>query len=470
MKDQIVNIYTEKYSKKGSALGFEENKTYNRSIEVKGALIHEHVKVKCFKKKKKVFLADLIEVIKPSPFRVEPTCPHANSCGGCSWQHIDYKHQLEQKQQIITKLFSSLCSSENIAPIIGAEGTFKYRNKMEFSFSQDKEGNKYLGLIQANSKGKVINLDECYLVNSWQARLLKKIRIFWESCSLRAYHAFKDEGTFQTLILREGLKTGEKLVMLTVSSRPEAGMTKTQIEQFKNVVISELGEDKVSIYLRVKQIQKGQPTQFFEMHLYGPEFIKEQLTITYKEKDVPLEFAISPSSFFQPNTNQAEKLFSKALEIVEKTPDMKVLDLYCGTGTLTLVFSLIAKKVIAVELNPYSIFDALENAKMNKISHVDFIQGDAKKVLEDLKLKEKLKDIDLVVLDPPRAGLDDKALQEVIAIEAKQILYISCHPLSQAENVVKFIEKGYQISKIQPVDQFPQTPHIENIVLLKKIQ
>ncbi len=469
MKNLDFEAQIEGYTKRGFGKAFVESNGTEKALEVKGAILGETVSVKCFGKRKKTYKAKLLEVLLESHDRVSAKCQHALECGGCTFQHLSYQKQLEIKQSKIEKLYENLFDPEKISKIVSAEPIFHYRNKMEYSFSQDREGNKYLGLMKSGAKGRVLNLQECHLVNAWQAKLLNAIRSYWETSSLRAYHPYKDEGTFQTLILREGLNTGQKLVMLTVSGRSGHGMTKSQIEEFKTLVTETLGKENLSIYLRVRQAVKGQPTQYFEMHLHGLEFIEERLRLKYpSNEEVELTFAISPSSFFQPNTAQAERLFSKALELVDTKKEMKILDLYCGTGTLGLVFSKLAKQVISVEINPYSVYDGIENAKRNGISNVSFYKGDTKVVLPELKEKKLLDNIDLVILDPPRAGLDEKSIKQVIEISPNQILYISCNPETQVNDVSHFVEAGYRIKHICPVDQFPQTPHIENIVVLVK--
>lgn len=465
MKD-IVELEIHNYTKKGLAEATVNQGQKKVSVHVKGASIGETIEANIFTKRRKVYLAELKQILKSSPFRIQEKCQHALICGGCSWQHLDYKHQINQKQKSIVSLFSDVFNPLDVSPIIEASQTFHYRNKMEFTFSQDKLGHKYLGLIKSCSKGKVINLQECFLVNTWQIDLLKRLRLFFEESHLRAYHPYKDEGTFQTLILREGLHTEQKLVMLTVSGNPHFGMRQSDIEKFKEAVLEVVQE--ASIYLRIKQAVKGHKTQFFEMHLHGKERIEERLHIDYLGKIRKLKFFISPSSFFQPNTFQAEKLFSIALKLVGKKVFNHIVDLYCGTGSLSLIFSHVAKRVTAIELNPYSIFDAKENAKANRTSNVDFIQGDATDVLKNLKQDKLLENIDLVVLDPPRAGMDDRGLKEIALLNPSHILYISCHPHSQKEDISYFIQHGYHIQAIQPVDQFPHTPHIENIVLLHR--
>jgi 23S rRNA (uracil1939-C5)-methyltransferase len=216
-----------------------------------------------------------------------------------------------------------------------------------------------------------------------------------------------------------------------------------------------------SIFLRIQQAIKGQPTEFFEMALYGPEFYREELHM-----DTVLKLSVSPTAFFQPNTLQAEVLYKIALNMIPQPEGKVFYDLYAGTGTLGLAIASVAAQVIAIELSPESSLDARENAKANKLSNYRCYTGDVGSVL-----KEKKGDLplpDAVVVDPPRAGLNPEAIEQIAELKAPYIIYIACNPATQAMNCREFMEKGYQIVKIQPVDQFPQTPHCENIVFLAK--
>jgi 23S rRNA (uracil1939-C5)-methyltransferase len=252
------------------------------------------------------------------------------------------------------------------------------------------------------------------------------------------------------LILREGKRTQDRMVMLTVSGNPEYALKRTQI----NSLVDAVKGDNVSVFLRIQQTQKGSPTQFYEMHLHGPDHIREELNA--------LSFKISPTSFFQPNTCAAEKLYARALELCTLHPDQLVFDLYCGTATLGMICARQVKKVIGIELNPHAVFDAKSNMEHNQIKNMEIHCGDVGKLLKERQWERP----DLVILDPPRAGLDAVAIAHVIALNPKQILYVSCNPATQAENIKKFIESGYLLKEIQPVDQFPHTMHIENIALL----
>lgn len=372
-------------------------------------------------------------------------CAHIHECGGCRFQHLDYSIQLEQKQALVSKAFGHA----DIEPIIPCADPWAYRNKMEFSFSQNKAGDKFFGLMLRGGRGKVFNLNECLIASPWFSKTVKSVKSWWDQTHLQAFHFHKGEGSLRTLILREGKRTQSRMAMLTVSGDPRFALTRTDLEGFIVAV------PDASLFLRIQQCIKGSPTQFYEMHLSGPDHILEILHIGSRT----LTFKISPTSFFQPNTLQAEVLYSKALEMIE--PKGHIFDLYAGAATIGMILAAKAEKVTAIELNPHAVFDAKANAEMNHISNLELICGDVGKVLSGMQITP-----DLAIVDPPRAGLDALALQHLPRLNPRQILYISCNPLSQAANIQAL--PGYRIVKIQPIDQFPHTPHIENIVLLKR--
>lgn len=377
---------------------------------------------------------------------MEP-CPHFPSCGGCTLQHVDYPSQLGIKQQVIDTLFPFS------SPIIPCKNPWEYRNKMEYSFSQNLAGDRFLGLILKKSRGKVFNLFSCNISPPWFSTALERARLWWEQTGLRAFHFRKGEGTLRTLTLREGRRTGERLAMLTVSGDPRFAPTRAHLDSF----VKALGESEMSIFLRIQQAIPKKPTQFFEMHLSGPAHIEEKLTLAGKE----FTFKISPTSFFQPNTEQAEVLYNTALRMCGNHSRKQIFDLYAGTATLGMAFSPLASEVISIELNPHAVFDARMNAELNQISNLKVICADVGKSLTAVKERP-----DLVLVDPPRAGLDQVAIEALLRLAPKEILYISCNPTSQAANIKELT--GYEPISVQPVDQFPHTPHIENIVLLKR--
>lgn len=449
---------------KGKPIGTLDDKT---KVEVVGALAGEEVLVDVGTKKKRgVAKGFLLQVIKPSPERVEARCPHVPQCGGCTWQQMDYAAQLKTKEEMVRTSFGSLLEGATFLPIIGCSDPWRYRNKMEYSFSQTSAGKRYLGLILAGGGGRVLNLEECHLTSQWSVGVLKSVREWWLATDLAAYHHFRDTGALRTLTVREALQGRGKLVMLTVSGNPEYALKKEEIQKFSESVIAATPAEELadlSIFVRVQQIMKGQPTQFYEMHLHGPDHIVETLYVDIGSEVRTLQFKVSPSSFFQPNTKQAGVLYSRALQMVQNLKGSTVFDLYCGTATIGLALATVAKEVIGIELNRHAILDAEVNKELNSVTNLTLYHGDVGKVLEEIPQRP-----DLVIVDPPRAGLDERALKNLIALGAPEILYLSCYPPSQAANIVELAKAGYRLVQIQPVDQFPHTMHVENIAYLVK--
>ncbi|MGK5593888.1 MAG: 23S rRNA (uracil(1939)-C(5))-methyltransferase RlmD [Parachlamydiaceae bacterium] len=463
-KLQFVDVCITSFSKEGNGLGVygEHKKTIEIPFTYPGDTVHAQVT----KKRRQKTEGRLLTIHQAAPERIKPCCPHFGSCGGCRLQHISYEEQLRQKQLKIEKIFAPFLKEEaKILPIIACDKPWEYRNKMEFSFSSDKHGQQYLGLILANTRGHVFNLEECYLTRPWFPKTLKAVRGWWEESSLQAYHPPSNQGSLRTLTLREGMTSNDRMVMLTVSGNPEFAVHKNQLLSFIQAIKSANEEHvRLSIFLRIQQAIRGEPTQFYEMHLSGPECIREELEVG----GITLKFNISPSSFFQPNTMQAKSIYQQAIEMSEVTKGSVVYDLYCGTGTLGLAFAKHCKQVVGVEISPESSLDARTNAKDNQADNVTIFTGSCGEILYKIREEQSYPPPDILLLDPPRAGLDNKALDEVIALNCPSIIYISCNPESQARDAAYFLEKGYRLLKIQPVDQFPQTMHIENIILLKK--
>jgi 23S rRNA (uracil1939-C5)-methyltransferase len=452
-------VVIEEFSKKGRGAG----SVGTGKVEVVGAIPGDHALVELSRKRKGWHVGFLRELTVRSELRVQPRCAHVPICGGCSWQEIDYKKQLQFKEAIVRNAFPSM--HDRVRPIIACDDPWHYRNKMEFSFSQNKAGEKFLGLMLAQGRSRVFNLTECHLAASWFSDVLCSVRAWWKKSGLEAFR-MNGEGALRTLILREGQRTKEKLVMLTVSGNPNYALTQRQIDDFIEAI--ETVVSGASIFLRIQQVAKGSATQFYEILLKGRDHIKEELVIDTGKNKRELTFKISPTSFFQPNPAQAEKLYSLALQMLDLPPKAVVFDLYAGTATLGMALALEAEKVVSIELNPHAVFDAEWGAKINGIHNLSLYIGDVGKVLHDLRALSDFRAPDVVIVDPPRAGLDPTALSHLLSLHPVQILYISCNVATQAQNIQVLQEGGYTLEIIQPVDQFPHTPHIENIGLLKR--
>jgi len=462
--EEIVSVTIERFNSRGWGIAPFQG----AQVEVIGGLPGDLLSVKLLKKRRGKWRADLLQVVSSSFLRVQPRCVHVPHCGGCTWQQMDYSAQLKEKQERVRLLFAPFLSDVECMDIVPCKDPWRYRNKMEFSFSCNRAGETFLGLILAGSRGHVFNLTQCHLSSLWYSTVLEQVRVWWKQSGLAAYR-MNDTGALRTLVVRESRATGAKLVMLTVSGNPSYALHRSQLDSFVAAVKAATPEEQhpsLSIFLRVQQIHKGSPTQFFEMHLHGPDHLMEKMTLSLN-KPVELAFKISPTSFFQPNTQQAERLYALGLQMVS-FPKKHVLDLYAGTATLGMAAALYADQVTAIEINPHACFDAEANKQLNGLTNLEILCGDVGKKLAELQQRPDFIPPDLVVIDPPRAGLDANALTHLKTLLPEEILYISCNPETQALNIKDLLQFGYRLIKMQPVDQFPHTLHIENIALLKR--
>ncbi len=477
-KKRLVEVNITGLSSKGNGLGYVQPADgIPYEVEVPFTMPGDKVRAFVVYKRRNKCKAVLEEILEPSAERIAARCIHFATCGGCRWQHIEYQKQLQHKEAYIRHCFASLLSHEiTVYPIIPCSPPWNYRNKMEFTFSSNRLQEHFLGLIKDSSKGKVFNLTECHLVNGWFAEAVKTVRQWWEESKLDAFHPFRNTGSLRTLTVREGLRTGDRMVILTVSGNPDFALKKHDLTSFvafiRDAIEPTDPDCYLSIFLRIQQTAKGMATNFYEMQLYGPDHMREILYIALdpEKKPLSLMFKISPVAFFQPNTKQAEQLYSRALQLLPITKETVVYDLYCGTGTLGICAAKLAKQVIGIELSPEATLDAKNNVAANGFENVEIICGPVSESLQTIRREEKLPKPDIIMLDPPRAGLDVKAIQEVLLQKPACILYISCNPVTQADNIASLLANGdYRMRCLQPVDQFPQTVHIENIAILERI-
>lgn len=449
---ETLPLSIQKLTSKGYGAGFLPS---GKEIEVAHAIPGDEILLAWKKKKRPPQKGRLLQVLSPSPDRVDPRCAHARLCGGCSWQQMSYEAQLRQKEERVCRAFSHRFP---IAPILPCETPFGYRNKMEFTFSENRGGTRYLGLMIAQAEPYVFDVLECHLAPSWFSTALAKVRKWWEESKLPAYRPAEDSGVLRYLTLRQAMRTGQKMAILNTSCPLSQGHLEGWVAAMRSLFSS---EEPLSLFLRIHQTKKGRPTHFEEIHLFGPDHIVEELHIREKK----LSFKISPSSFFQPNTAQAEKLYNVALEMMG-FPAL-VYDLYCGTGTLTLAAALQAQRAVGIELCSEAIRDAQENSQRNHVDNVAFFQGDVGKVITQQMSRSDFQRPDAIVVDPPRAGLDPLAIHHLTTIlKAQKIVYVSCNPLTQAANINDLLKAGYRLDLLQPVDLFPHTYHVENIALL----
>ena len=470
--EEVLEFHS--FSKKGEGRAYLTKKQgLNIQVDVPHTLVGDTAKVRIRKKKRKKNKGRLLEIISPSPWRRKPVCPHSRICGGCTWHEMKYEKQLEEKEKILLDAFDKLLDKQTVEifPIIPFSQQWRYRNKMEFSFSENKGGEKYLGLTIANAKSFIFNVETCFLANKWFSSALQAVRNWWKKTDLHAYFPPKDKGHLRSITMREGIRTQEKLIMLKVSGNKEYVLTEEDKKGFVQA-IKDTGIKNISIFLCIQKIQKGQSTTYEILPLTEKKYITEKLKLSFLQKSFPKEkeliFKISPTSFFQTNTIQAEKLYNLAIKLAEVKKNSIVFDLFSGTGSIAMAFSLFVKKVIAIEINPSAVLDAKKNIEENKLSNIFLYEGDVGEVLKNLSSKKELfTPPDIVVVDPPRSGLNLKAIEQIKNLKPKKIIYISCNPYTQSENI-KELQNLYILKKIQPIDQFPHTHHIENIAILER--
>jgi len=423
------------------ALGLTEGK----AILIPFVLTGEEVEISTPFKKKDTRFAEPLKILQASPERIQPFCPHFGECGGCLTQHWDYQKELSWKEQTIQSLFKAFHNIKFL-PILGADKMEHWRNKMEFTFSSDKQ----LGLYRFFGKREVFQTTHCSLGPPWFQEAVNAIRNLQNEQNLLPFDPETRKGQLRHLTLRHGYRTDERLLFLTITPEP---WTEQQLEAFKK-----LGDRFNASTLLVEQkVLSANQTLYKEKHLSGSGFITEKLSVNGKT----FTFQISPRAFFQPNPFQAEKVYQAAFDLLDLKGDELLLDLFAGTGTLGIFAAPFVKKVISIELSVEACMDARINRKLNGITNLEILQGDVGKILQ----KRAMDKPDVLLVDPPRAGLGQEAIKAILHLSPKKICYISCNPHTQAEDAKTLCEKGYTLHTIIPIDQFPRSPHVENIAL-----
>ncbi len=427
----------------------------------------------------------LARVLRPSPHRVTPPCPHFDSpgdlapgCGGCSLQALAYPQQLEAKAAHVRRLFSAHGMSPDLvrAPI-GMATPSRYRNKMEFSFGRDASGAFALGLHPGGYRHEVMRLEQCLLMSEAGFALVRAVREFAESRGLEPFLAKTGGGFLRGLVVREGLRTGERMLDLVTSGAATTAMGGEQVpaaavaEAFAQAVRAaarDLAAPVTSLFWTQHVAVRGSPTRMVSHHLGGLPVLHEELSVAGAPA---LRFAIHPRAFFQPNTEQAEVLYTEVARAaglsLETASHTRLLDLYAGTGTIGLALAPLCREVIGVELVADAVRNAQENAAANGISNARFLCGDVGAVLAAEGLDQPGA-ADLVVVDPPRAGLMTSALECLSSLAAPRLVYVSCNPESLARDHKPLCAAGFRLRSVQPVDMFPQTGHIENVALFER--
>jgi 23S rRNA (uracil1939-C5)-methyltransferase len=464
----LEKILVQDYAAEGKSLARIDGKV----VFIEGAVPGDVVDVLLTKNKADWAEGYTVKMHELSADRVTPFCAHFGVCGGCQWQMLPYEKQLFYKQKQVTDNLTRIAkvALPNIEPIIGASVTEKYRNKMEYTFATRKyipteefRKMKAAGVNFDNQPGaagfhvrgffdKVVEIDTCFLQDEPTNFIRKTIAAFCIENKMPFYNIKKHEGWIRNLLIRNST-IGELMVNVVIAYEDEAMRMKLLdllLQQFPQITtllytINSKNNDS---------LQDQHPITYF-----GKGFIMEKLE--------DLSFKISPKSFFQTNTKQAEKLYSITRDFAELNGTQLVYDLYCGTGSIGLFVSKYAKKLVGVEMVAEAIEDAKENAAINNVHHAEFFAGDVIDICDDAFFNKHGK-ADVVITDPPRAGMHEKLVKKLLEIAAPTIVYVSCNPATQARDLGLLSEK-YKVTKIQPVDMFPHTLHIENVVQLKLI-
>ena len=425
---------------------------------VKGTLPGQKVKFVVSKKRSGKAQGRLKEIIEKSPMEdVEPNCPHFGDCGGCSYQTMSYENQLKLKEDMVKGILDNAIKGDyQFEGILGSPVQWGYRNKMEFSFGdQFKDGPLALGMHKKNSFHDIVTVDNCKIVDRDYNIILRCVLDYCAKKELPFYHKLRHEGYVRHLLVRRTTKTKELLVALVTTS--DAEMEKKAdfmglVEEIKALDLSA----KLCGVIHIINDGLADVVQSDETRvLYGQEYVYEEL--------LGLKFKISVFSFFQTNSLGAEVLYSKAREYIGETKDKLIFDLYSGTGTIAQILAPVAKKVVGVEIIEEAVEAAKVNASLNNLDNCTFIAGDVLKVIDELHDKP-----DLIVLDPPRDGINPKALQKIINFGVDRMVYISCKPTSLARDLEMLQEQGYKVEKVCAVDMFPGTVHVETVVLLSQ--
>ena len=425
---------------------------------VKGTIPGQTVKFVVSKKRTGKAIGRLKEVVEKSELEnVEPKCPHFGMCGGCSYQTMDYDNQLSLKEKTVKDILDNAVKQDyKFEGIIGSPVNWEYRNKMEFSFGDEvKDGPLTLGMHKKNSFHDIVTVNQCQIIHSDYRKVLDCVLDFCKRKQLPFYKKMKHIGYLRHLLVRRTSITNHMLVaVVTTSEKQWEDQANWQelVEELKGLDL----DAKLCGVIHIINDGLADVVQSDETRiLYGDEYIYEEL--------LGLRFKISVFSFFQTNSLGAEVLYSKAREYIGDTKDMTVFDLYSGTGTIAQIIAPVAKKVVGVEIVGEAVEAAKVNAGLNGLDNCEFIAGDVLKVIDEIQDKP-----DMIILDPPRDGINPKALQKIIDFGVNNLVYISCKPTSLARDLEMLQQQGYKVEKACAVDMFPNTVHVETVVKLHR--
>jgi len=452
-KGQTIELDIEKMAYGGRGIGRIDGFV----VFLRGVTPGDKVQARIYKKKRAYAEADLVKLITPSPERIQAPCPYNGFCGGCQWQHIQYATQLSYKKEQVKEAIEHIGGLKDVKVrnVLPSEEVFGYRNKMEFSFSNrrwflphelDKravEGDFALGLHVPGTYQKVIDVEACLLQQETGNRILREVKRYVKRSGIPVYDLKSHTGFWRFLAIRYSRAFDEWMVNLVTSEekpevvRPLADELSHRLTNIKTIVNNITGR-KASIAVGEREVV-----------LKGKGYIRDKVG--------PYTFHISSNSFFQTHSLAARQLYEKAADYAELKGSETVLDLYSGTGTIPIFLSNRVKTVMGIEINESAVLDARRNCKDNGIDNCRFIIGDIRERLSAITLKP-----DVLIIDPPRAGMHKHVLAQILALSPEKIIYISCNPATMARDTAQMIQR-YELIEIQPVDMFPHTYHVEAV-------
>ena len=443
-QEYIVEIIDNGYEGEGIA------KIENFTIFIPNSIKGEKVRILIVKVLKSHAFGKVLEIIKTSEYRKESDCETYKRCGGCDLRHIKYEETLRMKQNAVQSLVNKTLENEvKVEETLGMENSYNYRNKAQYPVGLDKEGKPIIGVF-ANRTHEIIPIKECLIQNKKSENLAKFVLEFIKKNNISVYNEKTTKGLVRHIVTKIGIKTNEIMCIIVINGRnipKEKELVSEILKAFPEVktIVKNINTKNTNVIMGKENI-----------NLYGDGYIKDKLG--------DFVFKISPLSFYQVNPIQAEKLYNIAVKGAEISKDDVVFDLYCGIGTISLFMAKYAKKVYGIEIVEDAIKDAKENSKLNNIKNSEFIAGDVEIVLDDLINKKKIIP-DIIMVDPPRKGLDNKSINNILKISPKKVVYVSCNPATLVRDL-KSLEEKYEIKTIKPVDMFPFSKHVECVALI----
>ena len=449
-KNEMVRVRIEDMGHDGAGIG----RVDGYALFVKDALIGDLAEVKVMKAKKNYAYARLMRIVEPSPFRVEPRCPVSRQCGGCQLQAMDYEQQLLFKQRKVENNLKRIGGFENLCvqPVLGMEEPFRYRNKAQFPIGTDKEGHPVAGFY-AGRTHSIISCMDCLLGHPVNEQILDAVLNYMERFQVPAYDEQTGKGLVRHVLVRVGFSTKELMVCLVLNGRklPKQEILVeelTKIEGMTGITIN-VNTERSNVILGRELIP-----------VWGQTYITDYIG--------DLAYQISPLSFYQVNPAQTRKLYETALSYAGLTGKETVWDLYCGIGTISLFLARKAKKVYGVEIIPQAIEDARKNAARNGITNAEFFVGKSEEILPEYYRKNGGY-ADVIVVDPPRKGCEEALLETIVKMQPARVVYVSCDSATLARDLKYLCGNGFRVEKVQPVDMFGQTVHVETVVLMSRV-